>query len=99
MEIGECGLFCPNNYGFLLNSDKMCHTTCPLGLFGNVLTGHCTETCPDGYYADEITRRCEFCDFNCLKCSKSATLCSICSPDWGVQFDSYCSNPFSNFHL
>ena len=66
---------------------------CPIGYFGNNKTRMCMNVCPDGMFGNISTSLCDFCDFNCLKCSSLATKCLSCKYSW---LNSSCIDPISN---
>ena len=79
----ECLSDCQDSY-FQNDIDRLCYLICPSGYYGNVQTKKCTSSCPLGTYQDSQTVRCEFCDFNCLTCTGSASNCESCKYSWLV---------------
>lgn len=93
----NCFSSCPTSYSketcsdkYLNSGDSQCYSTCPLGLYGNRLTGLCESSCPDGYYGNGGL--CLLCDFNCATCSTNSNNCESCQYSW-LGSTPECSNP------
>jgi hypothetical protein len=67
----------PTNYNYALNTEYIAALANPGNTFSScidnnfLINGVCSATCPDSYYANVLTKTCNSCIPNCLKCSDS----------------------------
>lgn len=87
-----CESQCEPQYFHLINR---CYQVCPDGYFGEVWTQTCMSTCPSYDFGDLITKRCEYCYFDCRTCETTSTNCTSCKYDW-LEGDQ-CSHPSCKF--